>query len=240
MISFSVDGRQLRFAGPVPWANAVLCSPAGRSVTVDALVSSMTNKPFCGVPEIRAVTTTSGEHLAVQLNAYATPSTSHACPTVGYPDPHVLVHLGHTLTEPSLVDATTGGAHRVLDPSTIPAIHAAIAHCNATELTWDEDTDIATRLYTGEPDSPADCRVSLQSGPRSAIDNLPTPRGRVDSQERVGAAVADGWLYADLHNHMWTFQWSPTPSLSIRLTVNTAPLYAFTHQQMRALADSVR
>jgi hypothetical protein len=237
--SIRADGHRVPYAGAVPWANPVSDPDNPRVFYVFADNDRIRADNVCDVTADKTVVVEqTSDSVTILIAGYATPlGSGQACAGVGHPPERQAVTLPQPLAGRTIIDASDGKTHIVLDPATVPAPHHIPSTCPATPLQWDEQTGVATRTYTTSPQ--LRCLILMQYGPAAALQGLQGPIGTVSDPIQVSGATAEVWRYDDVNNHAVTLQWSPTPGHEIRLTVNSPPAQPFTDAQILAIARSI-
>lgn len=234
-----VGGRHVPYAGVVPWANPIASSDDPRVIYVYAH-NDRIRAAVCSVTADRAkVQYQSSSTVSVLVGGYATPTPAgDACADVGHEPVPVAARLVQPWTGQTVIDASDGSSHIVLDPRTVPSVHQVPSVCDAAPLRWDEHTGIVTHTYFRDHPN-FECLIVMKYGPSTAMQSLEPPIGTISGSMRISGASAQVWRFNNVNNHEVTLQWSPNPSHVLRLTVNADPAHPFTDAEVLAIGRSI-
>lgn len=164
--SILVHGKRVPYAGRVPWSDAISDPHNPRRVVVFADGINMRGKPTCVLPIERPSVHVTGHAVEILIAGYADPMPPDtACAPVAPNPQRVVVRLPSPLGQRSLIDATTGMRHPVLDPAPVPNLGIPVPTGYAAQpISWDERTGIVTRDWTSKACA-TQCLIQLRYAP---------------------------------------------------------------------------
>lgn len=239
--SIVVNGKTIPYAGVVPWAGPISYASDRSVVYVYADNDNIhAVADVCGVQADRArVVEETSALITIRVLGYSTPLPHGiSCAGPGQAPVPVAVHLKQPLGGRTLVDASTGNPHQVLDAATVPMPHAVPDGFVVHPLYWYDADGFASRLWkTSDP--PCPCSIILYYGPRRSIDrNLDAPVGKPGTAS-IGRLTATTWRGDRPGFRVITFQWTPRPGFILRLQIGSGAPHPFSKEQELAIARSV-
>jgi hypothetical protein len=235
--SVQVAGKSVPYAGSLSWTDATIDSRHPRLVRVFVNVDRVHASDVCYAIAERPVVTEQTPHDVTIFVAGYAPKAGWECPGLAHGPSPVNVHLRQPLAGRSLIDATTGASHPVLDTANLPHPRDLPAACRPTlSLSWDQTTGVVTRVTGTDL-----CHVITVIGTTEQIDKLPQPNGSQQQPTRIAGHPATVWRYDDVRNGETVVQWESRPGRTIRLAVNAEPaqLKLSTNRSI-AIARSIR
>ncbi|GAA2751823.1 hypothetical protein [Amnibacterium kyonggiense] len=241
--SITVDGHALRYAGVVPWRDAVQATEDSREVTLagdgDAVHGA---DPICGGTDAQRVqvleTATS---IQIRVLGYATPDkfAISDCAGVGHAATEHTVQLKAPVGERPLIDLSNQSRHAVLTDSDVPKASRVPAGFVDRGATWDDRFQSVSRSYVlrGGAGSGAE-HFDLEIGIDSTFSPLDHPYWAAGPATVVAGQTAAVWRHSDIYNANTLIEWRDG-SLTYRLTTFGTPAHHLTEQQAVDAAQSV-
>ncbi|WP_375401547.1 hypothetical protein [uncultured Amnibacterium sp.] len=241
--TITAGGAALRYAGVVPWRNAVRATEDSRELTIAGDGDAVHGREFvCGGTDAQRVqvheTATSIEILVL---GYAAPKEFEAgdCIGVGHATTAHTVHLKAPVGARAIVDMSNRTKHSVLTDADVPKAGYVPAGYVDLGATWDDRFPGVTRTYASRPATGSGTEhFTLEIGFDGIFDALDHPYWTKGPTTAVRGAAATVWRHSDMYNVNTLIEWH-RGSLIYRLTTFGTPTQHLTEQQAVAIARSV-
>ena len=241
--TITVDGRELRYAGVVPWRNAVRATADSRELTIagdgDAVHGA---DPVCGGTDAQRVQVSeTATSIRIRVLGYATPDkfTMSACTAAGHATTAHTVQLTEPVGGRLLIDLSNQSRHAVLTDADVPKASRVPAGFVDLGATWDDRFESVTRTYAlrGGVKSGTE-HFELEIGLNSTFPPLDHPYWIAGPRTVVDGETAAVWRHSDIYNANTLIEWRHGP-LTYRLTTFGTPARHPTEKQAVEAAQSV-
>lgn len=241
----TVSGAALPYAGVVPWSGAIVGTAGADSVLIAADGDDVRKQAFfvCGLPEERVRVQETTTTVIITIDAYAKPlPAGESCAGVGHAAQPITVQLRTPLGDRRLIDAATGGAHRVIAstsvpvPATLPAGFAPASFLGSA-LSWDERSGTAERTWSTTSTRKGDFDALILSVPVTrAVD---APSGTETTGFALGGRAVRVWRYEDELNWVAEFRWTLADGRAVGLRYRADPARHVSLAELEAVVRSV-
>lgn len=241
--TITVDGQALRYAGVVPWRNAVRATVESRELTIagdgDAVHGA---GPVCGGTDAqRLQILEAATSIQIRVLGYATPDklATRVCMGVGHAATEHTVQLMKPVGGRPLIDLSNQSRHAVLTDAEVPKASRVPAGFVDFGATWDDRFRSVSRTYalSGAKRSGTE-HFDLEIGLSSTFSSLDHPYWTAGPATIVDGEKAAVWRHSDIYNANTLIEWRHG-SLTYRLTTFGTPDRHLTEEQAVEAAQSV-